>query len=360
LWHGFAVSRSNRSLERRVIAAAEEALARQQYVSPLDIMLDLRWLHPVNVDPWRRGRLNVLQEVATVPTRRLAEAIEILGQWAADRGLIATEAQYVAATRDRRPLRFTTDGDPGLERLFRVHWSSPERPPPDNPEPDGESTRPGMSGEADLVVIEPLKAFTCSDCGQSDSLLIMDRGEAICMSCADMDHLVFLASGDAALTRRARKASGLSAVVVRFSRARRRYERQGILVVPEALEEAEQQCLADEEVRLRRRERDRIRRDRGDVEFTAQMEQEIMRLFPRCPARRAAEIARHTGERGSGRVGRTAEGRAFDEHAVTAAVVASVRHTDTDYDALLMSGLDRHEARDRVRADIDRILGSWR
>ena len=50
--------------------------------------------------------------------------------------------------------------------------------------------------------------------------------DALCMSCADMDHLVFLESGDAALTRRAKRASRLSAVVVRFSRARRRYERQ--------------------------------------------------------------------------------------------------------------------------------------
>lgn len=44
-----------------------------------------------------------------------------------------------------------------------------------------------------------------------------------------MEHLVFLGAGDAALTRRAKAASGLSAVVVRFSRGKR-YERQGILV----------------------------------------------------------------------------------------------------------------------------------
>jgi hypothetical protein len=71
-----------------------------------------------------------------------------------------------------------------------------------------------------------------------------------------MDHLVFLGSGDAAPTRRARKRSGLSAVVVRFSRARKRYERQGVLVEQEALEQAEAECLADEELRGRRRERE--------------------------------------------------------------------------------------------------------
>jgi hypothetical protein len=71
-----------------------------------------------------------------------------------------------------------------------------------------------------------------------------------------MDHLVFLPSGDAALTRRAMKASGLSAVVVRWSRTRKRYERQGLLVEEAGLEQAEQQCLSDEDARMRRRERD--------------------------------------------------------------------------------------------------------
>ena len=40
-------------------------------------------------------------------------------------------------------------------------------------------------------------------------------------------------------------------------------------------------------------------------------------------------------------------------------MVASVRHQDTDYDSLLMSGVPRDLARDRIRPDIDRILVSW-
>jgi hypothetical protein len=51
-----------------------------------------------------------------------------------------------------------------------------------------------------------------------------------------LGQLVYVPSGDAALTRRARMHSPLSAVVVRFSRARKRYERQGILVSEVALE----------------------------------------------------------------------------------------------------------------------------
>jgi hypothetical protein len=148
--------------------------------------------------------------------------------------------------------------------------------------------------------------------------------------------------------------------VVRFSRTRKRYERQGILVEEEALAQAEEQCLADEEVRARRRERDRERRADGDLEFQDRLGQEIGRLFPGCPGERAAAIARHAGTRGSGRVGRSAAGRALDENAVTLAVVASIRHADTEYDALLMAGVPRQTARERVRTDIDLVLDSWR
>jgi hypothetical protein len=45
--------------------------------------------------------------------------------------------------------------------------------------------------------------------------------------------------------------------------------------------------------------------------------------------------------------------------AVRLAVVASVRHQDTRYDDLLMAGVPRQEARDRVLASIDSVLSRW-
>jgi len=213
----------------------------------------------------------------------------------------------------------------------------------------------------ELVVVSPLKNWTCVACGSEEGgWLTMDDRGPLCMSCADLDHLVFLPRGDAALTRRARKHSRLSAVVVRFSRARKRYERQGVLVEEVALDQAEAECLADAEARARRRERERERRAKEDVEFEREFAREITRLFPGCPPERAERIATHTGERGSGRVGRTAGARAFDPVAVTLAVVAAVRHGDTEYDDLLMAGVDRSDARDRVRAGVGEVLESWR
>jgi hypothetical protein len=210
------------------------------------------------------------------------------------------------------------------------------------------------------VVVVATRDWSCASCGGSGELLIVDDAGPLCLSCADLDHLVFLPSGDAALTRRARKASTLSAVVVQWSKSRRRYERQGLLVSEEGLRQAEEQCLGDEDARLRRRERDAERRAGEDVEFQARMAEEIARLFPGCPPDRATAIAQHAGLRGSGRVGRSAAGRALDPEAVRRAVVASVRHEDTQYDELLMSGTARQDARDRVGPGIDRVLTAWR
>jgi hypothetical protein len=341
-------------LERRVVDAAEAALTRNESVSPLEVLTGIGWLPWSLVEDWRSGRVDCLEQLLSVHPDKLAAALEHLRGWAADKELKPNEVAYMAATRDQRPLRFTADGDQATERAWRTHWTRPELP---------EATRERLarrhSKAPDLVVIEPLNEWTCTGCGGSGWLLFMEGPGPLCMDCADMGHLVFLPAGDAALSRRARKASRLSAVVVRFSRARKRYERQGILVEEAALEQAEAQCLADEDARARRRERDRQRRADQDLAFEARLAEAVVRLFPGCPTQRAAAIARYAAVRGSGRVGRSAAGRALDEQAVTLAVVASARHQDTGYDELLMAGVPRELARARVRPDIDQVLAAW-
>ena len=113
-------------------------------------------------------------------------------------------------------------------------------------------------------------------------------------------------------------------------------------------------------VHHQRRLREAEHRSVEDKSFTDSLGEAIIRLFPGCPPERAEVIAAHAGSRGSGRVGRSAAGRALDPDAVTLAVVASVRHRDTVYDQLLMSGIPRAEARNRVRSDIQDVLEAWR
>jgi len=188
--------------------------------------------------------------------------------------------------------------------------------------------------------------------------LVRDKG-ALCLACADLDQLVFLPSGDAALTRRAKKHSVLSAVVLKWSRARRRYERQGLLVEERALELAEDECLADADLRARRREREAERRAELDETFVDRFAARIREAFPRLVAGREQKIAEHACLKYSGRIGRSALGKKMDEHAVRLAVIAHIRHNETNYDELLGSGWERSEARRAVAAAVDEILNQW-
>ncbi|MFI1988316.1 DUF2293 domain-containing protein [Actinoplanes sp. NPDC020271] len=343
-------------LEKRVVTAADQALTSQGHVCPIDVLSGMGWLPLGLVTDWRQGRVAHLEAVAAVPADRLSDALEIFHRWVRSRGLRASEIDYVSATRDRRPLRFTEDGDPGRELAYRTHWM-----PVDLPERQREKITTRQSKPPDLVVVMPLRAFTCAACGEErDDMLTMDDAGPLCLGCADLDHLVFLPAGNVAMTRRAKQASRLSAVVVRFSRSRRRHERQGLLVEQAAVEQAEEQCLTDEEARARRRDRERERREARDETFTEDLAAEIGRLFPGCPPERAVAISRHAAVRGSGRVGRSAAGRALDPEAVTRAVIASIRHEDTPYDELLMGGVPRDEARSRIRQRIDEVLDHWR
>jgi hypothetical protein len=179
------------------------------------------------------------------------------------------------------------------------------------------------------------------------------------LACADLDHLLFLPAGDVALTRRARQHSTLSAVVLQWRRARKRYERQGLLVETQALAQAEEECLADSEVRARRQERDATRRAALDRQYVDQFAARVRALFPACPTGRERAIAEHACLKYSGRVGRSASAKALDAEAVRFAVLAHVRHCETPYDALLARGCDRWEARAAVEETVRRVLQKW-
>lgn len=223
-------------LEQRVTRVAEAALADKQYVTSIDVLVGLGWLPARLVDEWRQGRVEHLERVTQANLKKISSAMRLFRRWARSRNLQPSETTYVARTRDRRQLRFSKTGAADIERAYRTHWVSPELS-----ERKQKQLAARVSQPPELVVIWALNDWTCAVCGGTGSLLIMDEPGSLCMPCAGLDHLTFLPSGDARLTRRAKRASRQSAVVVRFSRSRKRYERKGILVEQEAIEQAETQ-----------------------------------------------------------------------------------------------------------------------
>jgi hypothetical protein len=280
-------------------------------------------------------------------------------KWALEKGLKASEAHYVRRTRTGTvDLRFSKSGDPAIEKNYRTHYVSPALS-----ERKQERLTQKLSSPAQPVVFEILRDSACSECGAElarGSFLVMEAEQPLCLPCARLDDIEYLPAGDAALTRRSVRYSDRTAVVVRFSRSRGRYERQGVLVEKSALEKAEQECSEDAGERAKARAVGAARRREQDRELIARMMVEIGKLLPRCPPREAVAIAAHTATRNSGRAGRTLAGRNLDESALTAAVTAAVRHQHTAYDAMLAAGMDRLLARQQIADRVQEILAAWR
>jgi hypothetical protein len=223
--------------------------------------------------------------------------------------------------------------------------------------------RTGIEANGEIVVFSILKPSACAECGEElwkGSFLRMEKGKPLCLECADLDHLVFIPRGNAALTRRSRKYSTLSAVVVRFSRSRKRYERQGLLVESAALERAEEECLSDEEKRRVAREKAALAREQADQQYVAQFTESIRSRYPDCPPGEAEAIAKHACAKYSGRVGRSAAAKSFDAMAIDLAVKAHIRHAHSEYDRLLSRGWERSEARSAVSERVAAIMERWR
>lgn len=230
-----------RTLDQRVRQAAEAALSDKAYVSAVDILVGIGWLAPSNLDAWRQGRIDDLEQAVNANLPRISEAMRCVRSWAQAKGLTAAETDYVARRPGYPPLRFSKSGDAAIERQYRTHWISPLLGETAQRRLDKKMNRP-----PDLVAIVPLNSeWKCHRCGGGGDLLIMEPPGPCCLPCAGFADLDFLASGDAKLTRRVTQLSDRKLVVVRFSSARKRYERQGILVEPAALREARSALRGD-------------------------------------------------------------------------------------------------------------------
>lgn len=346
------------ALEQRVARAAEAALAHHNYVSAIDVFTGMGLLAAAHLEAWRKGRIDFLERVLQGNLKKISFCMAAFRRWARSKGLQPSETGYVCRTRTgTRDLQFSKSGDPSIEEFYRTHFVSPELSERKRKTLEKRLARPPQP-----VVFQILRDSQCSECCAGlpqGSFLSMEAGQPLCLSCVRLDDLEYLPAGDAALTRRAAKYSGRTAVVVRFSRSRGRYERQGVLVEAAALEKAELECTEDAEERAAARARGAELRSGRDRELVMRMMEQLLVLFPGCPQEDARAVARHTAVRGSGRVGRTAAGQNLEAEALTAAVAAAIRHNHTDYDALLAGGLDRTLARQRVADRVRTILAAW-
>ena len=98
-------------LGRRVVAAAEAALSRQGYVSAVDVLTGLGWLSTADVDRWRQGRLDCLEQGVSASLPKVSTAMAAFRRWAA------------AVSRRRQP----TGGGGRLRPARGRAWRAPTR-----------------------------------------------------------------------------------------------------------------------------------------------------------------------------------------------------------------------------------------
>jgi hypothetical protein len=347
------------SLKERVIRAAQCVLDVKGHVAPIELLKQMGMLSPSTARTWEKGVHDCLEPHIQCGPKKLGQTYSMFREWTCEQHLVPVQARLRTSGRDQSyELRVTADANSDMEAFFRTHYA-----PADIAPRKLEALKKKLNKPPDLVVFMTVReSLVCEECGDDmtrGDLLFLEKEKSLCLRCADLDHLEFLPSGDAAMSRRARKHSPLTTVVVQFNRRRKRYERRGILATPAAIEQAQKECLSDADQRAAHRERGAVQRERDDAKLVGEMTVTIQEQYPGCPAEEARRIASHTARRGSGRVGRSAAGRKLHDEAIRLAVVAHIRHEHTDYDELLMTGCSRGEARRSIAGRLNHVLAAW-
>lgn len=221
-----------------------------------------------------------------------------------------------------------------------------------------------MATEVQTIFVSKKEKVHCSSCkktvGKGEFFVSEDeKTNGVCFDCSPFKTYTFLASGDAAMTRRAKKHSTLCAAVLEWNQRRKRFERLGQYVEAAAIEAAKQECVADEKIRFVKNQKAAVKREELDKIYIQEFAVEIRKRYPNCPVNREIEIATHACEKHSGRVGRTADAKAFDAEMIDLAVEAHIRHTETNYDNEFGKGKKKREIRQTIKTDVVQVLKKW-
>lgn len=214
------------------------------------------------------------------------------------------------------------------------------------------------------VFISRKERVLCSECGVvipkgGRVVAEEEKGKGLCLGCAGVLSLSFLPSGDVAMTRRSKKHSRFCFVLQSWNQRRKRYERRGQYVESAAIEKARTECHADKAIREEKNRKAAERREVDELLYKQEFALEVRRLYPNMPKDREFAIVDHACEKHSGRVGRTAAAKEFSVEMIQRAVIAHIRHSETDYDNLFGKGKRKREIRDDIRPLIQKVLRNW-
>ena len=222
-----------------------------------------------------------------------------------------------------------------------------------------------MATETQNIFLTRKETLVCRQCYNSIAkgqhfVAETEKNKGTCLKCSIFRSFSFLPSGDAAMTRRSKKHSTRCGVVQQWNHRRKRYERKGQFVELSAILLAKQDCEADKGKRAESNKKAAIKREVVDKAYILEFGKAIRKRYPNCPIQREDKIAEHACLKHSGRVGRTASAKQFDNKMIDLAVEAHIRHAETNYDNEFGKGVAKKQIRANLKYDILKTMGSWK
>ena len=105
-------------------------LAKGKVVSPVDVIVQMGWLHAADLEAWRFVRVPFLERVIRCNLTKLSRFLRLLAFHCHDLNLRPSQTAYVKWGKGpRTPLRFTKTGDPRLEKVYARHFVWPGKGP---------------------------------------------------------------------------------------------------------------------------------------------------------------------------------------------------------------------------------------
>jgi len=105
----------------KIVAAVRRILARQRYVSPIEVFMELGLLMADDVVRWKRGEVPYLERVIRCNLSRAGRILRVLGFHAHDLNLKPSMTCY-HQRKCKRPLRFSKSGEHLIEDAYSRHF----------------------------------------------------------------------------------------------------------------------------------------------------------------------------------------------------------------------------------------------
>ena len=114
---------NNEETKQKVKIAAMSLLHRDNYISPVGVLLEIGVLTKKDYEEWRMGRVHYLERVCKINLHKLNLIMAELRSFATGQNLKPSTTAYKKWGKGKKiDLRFSKSGDSRIELAYRTHY----------------------------------------------------------------------------------------------------------------------------------------------------------------------------------------------------------------------------------------------